>query len=421
MIEYNYNFEITRALKSLESALDDIEIRTYNDRTKEYKDRIKVNVKYGPKSRILEDLKGQPDTIKFPTVALSPGGMGRDAERVKNKLDDILYENEDGTFYNVQAIPWNIKVNMTILAKYYGDIEQIIQNFALFFNPYIVVSQKEAQTNNELRIEIFWDGGDIRLESLDPLPNNKEQRITAETSFTIKTWLFRVKKDPVYKICSINESIIPVDKFYCDYETLTANNNSSEKLDYVIEGCPNIRWVDPYRLLTNEAPIINLKGTGFNDTFALIVSGSNVNMYGSTEYFPGSAQGDMTPVYGQLVKDFTYIDYNNLSFSLPSPSATGFIDIIAVNLCGYGKLTIGANRCMRMENPYPISVPEHYSWCVDQYPYLNGLIVANELNTINEIDFSKTITVVDETIDRDALLEQIRQLMLLGNIDKDEI
>ena len=113
---------------------------------------------------------------------------------------------------------------------------------------------------------------------------------------------------------------------------------------------------------------------------------------------------------------------NSLTFTLPAPSGLGFIDIIAVNECGWGKLTEDANRCNRVENPYPVTDPEHYNWCVLQFPYLNGLISTHDLNTAVFDESVQIVELEEEPIlDRDAILEKIRELMELGSLTVDDL
>lgn len=383
MIDYNYNFEIATNLKMFESSFDDVIIKRYDDITKVAKDSIKVNYIYGPKNRILQDLKGQPDTIKFPIIAITTTGHKRDVNRIKNKIDDIIYKNDDGTYISLRAIPWNISVKMTILAKYQSDMDQIIQNFAVYSNPYIVYSWQEPRSGREVRTEVLWDG-DIAVEYPDELVPTKSYRVTATANFVIKTYLFRTVTEPVTPICYIKTDYVLTDKFYCNYNDLVDNTSSNQTDSYAITGRPLLRYVAPYYIIEGNTPEMKLQGYSMGDVHGIFLSGSNPNMYPLTEYKPFSA---LDSFFGYAVPEFSKSD-NLLNFTLPAASADGFVDIIAVNTCGYGKLTEDSNRCGRMENPYPVDSPQHASWTVAQYPYMNGLIMANFFDPyrINDAD-----------------------------------
>jgi hypothetical protein len=376
MDTYNFNFEITKNLKMFESVFDDVIIKRFDNVTGTPKDAIKVNYLYGPKSRILNDLVNKPDTIKFPAVAVTCTGMGRDADRVMNKLQDIIYQDPVTKGYvNLRAIPWNINLQMTIMTKYQMDLDQIMQNFAVYTNPYIVYSWREPKSGREIRVEVEWDG-QMSIDypgGTSDLPANMPFRVMATTNFTIKTWLYRTTLTPVKPICFIYEDIVVTDNFYCDYDTLTAHTSASSMKDsYILKGKPTLRFVKPYDIEINTTPRITLQGSGFNNTFAVIVSANNPHMFRNTNYVLTSSNFSFN---GQIVPNFSVDADNQLSFYPPAPSATGKFDIIAINPCGYGQLTIDCDRTGRDHNPYSPSSPYYNTWETLQYPYLSGINV----------------------------------------------
>jgi len=399
------------------SAFDDTIIKRYDDVSGAIKDSIKVNYIYGPKTRILQDLQGQTDTVKFPIVAVTVTGMGRDNERVKNKLDDMVYKKSDGSHVNLKSIPWNINIEMNILAKYQTDLDQILQNFAVHSDPYIIYSWKEPKTGREMRTEVLWDNN-IAVEYPTELDNTKSYRITAKANFIIKTWLFRSVLSPVGTICKIDTDYIFTDNFYCNYDSLLSHTSATETDSYTLSGRPILRYVAPYFIKSGTSSSITLQGYNFESVESLYVSASN-GMYNLTEYDPLST-GNVA-FNGLMVDEFNKTP-NELTFSIPAPSGLGFVDIIAVNKCGWGRLTEDANRCNRVENPYPITDPEHYNWCVLQFPYLNGLISTEDLNTAVFDETIQIIQIEDEPIlDRDTIIERIRELMELGEITVDDL
>lgn len=420
MNEYNYNFEITKNLKMLESALDDIEIRRYEDMTEKMTDRIKVNFVYGPKTRVLQDIKGRPDTVKFPIIGMTMTGMNRDDARNKNKIQDIIYQKPGGGYTNIRAIPFNINVQLNILAKFQQDIDQIIQNFVIFMNPYLVYSIKEPKTGNKLNVEVHWDGQvaiDYPTVGGD-LANNLPYRLTATLNMVIKTWLFRTAQEQVKPICFIYDDIVITDILSCDYDKLkeTTSNNVTES--YSISGIPQLRYVNNYYFKNTDSPIINVEGGGFERVTSLFVSGSDTLMYPMSAY----TAPDGTVFNGYPISQYSILSPQKISFKLPTSNTIGFTDIIAVTDCGWSKLTKDANRCNRVENPYPVTEPEHYNWCVQQYPYLNGLIITNNLNDMGVIDTNEDIIYYEEnTIDRDAIIDKIKDLMQLGNVSVDDL
>ncbi len=428
MIEQNHNFEIETALLHFQSALDGAVINRYagdwadpsqNLATRQASQKIKVNYVFGPKQRIIADLEGKTDTVKFPIVAICPTGMGRDDARLKNKNDTIKFRLKDGNYGNYHVIPWNINVSISIMTRFQEDMTQIISNFAVISNPYFIFSWREPKTGLDVRAEVYWDG-QMSMEypgASNDLPPNTPFRVMGTANFVIKTFLYRTEIENTAKICKIDTDIIIPHKFYCNYDKLSEDNNVNAVDNHIIEGRPQLRYIDNWYLKTGDSFKINIQGDGFALTDAIYLSGNSDDIYPLKEYEHAGIK-----FKGYLVPEFDIIDSQHLSFHLPSPSAFGFVDILAINECGIGQLTVEANRCARVLNPYPIDNPEHYNWCVLQFPYLNGLVVSNNLNDNFEIDPNEEIIYFDQdNFDKDAIIEQIRTLMQMADISIEEI
>jgi hypothetical protein len=336
MEDYNYNFEKRNLLLHFISAFDGVKIKRF-DGSKFAKEVIKVPFVFAPKSHILYDVIGVTDSIRLPIMAAEIKSENRDNERVKNKIDKIVYKNNNGSFVSLQVIPWNIEIEMNILTKFQEDMDQIVQNFSVNTNPYAIISWQEPKSGRELRTEILWNG-DISFQypaTANYSPKEPPFRVTATTSFTIKGYLFKTYIENPKPICLINTNISFTDTFFCNYATLTAYISDSSTDSYSITGRPVMRFVAPYYVKEGTSPIITVTGYSFHDTISVFVSGSNSEMYSVSTFKPFSGLDSFNafPVE-QFEKSF-----NKLSFSLPSPNSSGFIDVIAVNSCGYGLLT----------------------------------------------------------------------------------
>jgi hypothetical protein len=426
--EQNHNFEIETALLHFQSALDGAIINRYagdwadpsqNLTTRNAEQKIKVNYVFGPKQRIIADLEGKTDTVKFPIVAICPTGMGRDDTRIKNKNETIKFRLQDGNYGNFNVVPWNINVSVTIMTRFQEDMTQIISNFAVVSNPYIVFSWREPKTGLDVRAEVYWDG-QMAMEypgASSDLPPNAPFRVMGTANFVIKTFLYRTEIENTAKICKIDTDIIIPHKFYCNYDSLSEESNINGIDNHIIEGRPQLRYVDNWYMKVGDTKKITIQGDGFALTNAIYLSGDNPETYPLKEYFYGNEK-----FQGYIVPEFEIIDSQHISFILPPPSAFGFVDVIAINECGFGQLTVEANRCARVLNPYPPDNPNHYNWCVSQFPYLNGLVISNNLNDNFEIDPNEEIIYFEqEVVDKDAVLQQILSLMKLADISIEEI
>ena len=176
------------------AAFDDIIINRYN-RSREVVDKIQVRYLYAPKERVVFDLINKNQNITVPAVAVTIGGIERDGERVFNKIFgmyDVLKDTSHSPFVPA-PVPVNLDITMSVITRFQTDMDQILSNFIPYANPYIILSWPlpEAFTNEviELRSEVLWSGS-ITMAYPDELQANSTARVTADTQFTIKGWLF---------------------------------------------------------------------------------------------------------------------------------------------------------------------------------------------------------------------------------------
>jgi len=217
----SYYFEIKDVMLQFISAFDDVIIKRF-DRGRSTTDKIQVKYVYAPKKRVLEDLINKSQHITLPVISVSQASISRDVTRVFNKLEGTYHSanpSDDirvtGSDYLPPPLPININVNMSILCKYQSDMEQILQNFMVYTNPYIVISwraPKDLLTKvHEIRSEVLWSG-DISLDYPYDIQSTQPARITADTTFTIKGWIFPYRSTtggaPIY---TVDSTFTPVD------------------------------------------------------------------------------------------------------------------------------------------------------------------------------------------------------------------
>ena len=212
MKNYTFNFEVQTLLEQFVSAFNDIIIKRY-DNTKTLvapTSGFKVNFVYSPKQRVYATLNTPaPGGLTVPAVAVSINSISRDNSRVFNKLEGFSIPNNNSLSNDfvkkiLQPVPINIGVNMTIVTKFQSDMDQIITNFAPYCDPYIIISWKLPFANNyEIRTEVLWSG-QINLSYPNDAGPTQPFRISADTSFTIKGWLFKKSDEIVKKVYTID-------------------------------------------------------------------------------------------------------------------------------------------------------------------------------------------------------------------------
>lgn len=338
------------------AAFDDVVIARYNkDRQKQ--DQINVRYIYAPKERVMYDIINQNKTITLPAIAVNITGVSRDETRVFNKLDGFYYQGvpgEENTSSHLKSpIPVNISLKVSILSRYQTDMDQIISNFVPFCNPYVVVSWKvptafALTTEQEIRSEILWDGN-IAMNYPTELTSSQKARITADTSFTIKGWLFKDTSEPAGNIYYIDQNYNAESKleYYDNFESLSGNSYTfpvssgliADTSNKEISGTPTIsdmfyNGVQLFESITLSPGVtgnVLLKGNRFNDITSVLLSTNNSSYYTNLTSIDTFTR--QTPISGQVVK-YTVIDDNRMTVDMPSINS-GSIRFIPFNLAGY--------------------------------------------------------------------------------------
>ena len=222
-----FHFEIKDLLTQFIAAFDDVIIKRFQrrdnsnfGRNKEARQEIEVRYVFAPKQRVMYDIINKAQNLTLPAVAVDLVSVSRDESRVFNKLSPSLIPTERNADKNFEdsvflmPTPVNLKVNMSILARYMSDVDQIISNFIPYTNPYIILSWKVpnvygAKYVQEIRSEVLWSG-ELTYNSPTDTTYNDHFRITVDTSFTIKGWLFPEQKDTVPVTFKVDANIFTV-------------------------------------------------------------------------------------------------------------------------------------------------------------------------------------------------------------------
>jgi len=217
-----FYFEIKDVLTQFVAAFDGVVIKRFNNK-REVQDKIKVRYLYAPKQRVIHDLLNKAKHITLPVVSVNITNIARDNTRVFNKLDSSYYLTTESTTPSgdvgredrvPQPVPVNINVNMSILTKFQTDMDQILSNFIPYNNPYIIISWKVPGefTNipQEIRSEVLWNDN-VSIVYPTEMPPDSPYRVSADTSFTIKAWLYRKDTTPVKTIFQVETNTFALE------------------------------------------------------------------------------------------------------------------------------------------------------------------------------------------------------------------
>lgn len=226
MKQYNYFFEIRSIIKQFEKAFDNIIIKRY-DKNNIAKDQISVRYIYAPKQRALYSITDLQKNYQVPAIAINISQISRDLNRNQNIILPNSYINNSTKIYGeyLTPLPINIDIQMSIISRNEDDIWQIISNFAPYSNPYIILSFPVPPEFNlpniqEIRTPVDWNGSinlDFPVNNVDP---KTDMFYTADTSFTVKGWLFKPAKPLGGIIYNINTN------FYSEMKERDYNNTT---------------------------------------------------------------------------------------------------------------------------------------------------------------------------------------------------
>ena len=214
-----FHFEVKNLLTQFIAAFDDVVISRWN-KDRSAKSNIEVRYVFAPKHRVMYDIINKAQNITLPAVAVDLTSISRDETRVFNKLvpsyiSTTFDDNPRNVSKFLMPVPVNLEVKMSILARYMEDVDQIVSNFVPYNNPYIILSWPVPKAfgteyDQEIRSEVLWSG-DLNYNTPTDTTYSDKFRITVDTSFTIKGWLFPEKKDTQGTIYVVDNNFIAVD------------------------------------------------------------------------------------------------------------------------------------------------------------------------------------------------------------------
>lgn len=365
MKNYTYNFEIKDLLTQFVAAFDDTVIKRFN-RAGAPEQEVEVRYVFAPKQRIMHDVVNKAQNLQLPVVAVNLTSVSYDTDRVFNKLHN--FDNASGV-NSASSIrtptPVNLTVNMSILCRYMQDMEQILSNFIPYADPYIVLAWKEPVSDAldsdviEIRTEVLWDQN-INLNTPTETTYSDKFRIIADTSFTIKGWLFRNQNEtsnPIYFIennfintsptYSFNQALTSLE-YEAFFDSLTAD--AGYDIDTIsLSGIPeitNVYFNTSASLLEVNGPVTvtsgaytyntnsyTLLGSHYNETEFVLLSSNSTLTSGFTSLsttYTGVVSGYLLPA-----ANWTVLSDEVINITLPLLLDSGKFDIIIKNPAGW--------------------------------------------------------------------------------------
>ena len=352
MREQPFYFEIKDIMTQFVGAFNNI-IISRHDKDRDVRSKVHVRYVYAPKQRVVHDLTNKAKHLTLPVVAVNIGSVSRDESRVFNKIEGSYFASEEThlgsirseksqtTYRMPQPVPINIEVNMSVLARYQTDVEQIISNFVPYNDPYIVISWKLPEgfssKDEEIRSEVLWNGN-LSMNYPDELSGTTPYRLACDTSFTIKTWLFKKHRSPVNNIFQITTNLSPVPEINSDFSFITPYYDELTESSYTsglgppLTAAPFITHIDTERYEENE-----ILGYNMSSTTGVYLSSNEINSLSGVEVVPftDSYLSSIYPSFSGVPINYNIVNDNKVYFDLPEVPENMTYDLIIQNIGGY--------------------------------------------------------------------------------------
>ena len=353
MQDYTFHFEIKDLLTQFLQAFDGAIVKRYNDE-RVASGTVGVRYVYSPKQRVLFDLVDKAQHITLPCVAFNIASISRDTNRVFNKLEGQYYNDATSDTKNrhvLQPVPINISISVSIMARYQTDMDQILSNFVPYSDPYFVISwTREGLPYNEIRTEVLWSGNLSLTYPMD-LNNNQPARVTCDTGFTIKGWLFKADTASIGRIFKIENNFYNVNEVPNSQNAVNTFNEIAKALsatDYIetatISARPFLAYSNRWLANVGASGTATILGNMFDYTTSVYVSGTSGMFTDTTILSTYSTVSSLSAYYPtlsgvKLINNYTISNNNSINLIYPAPSSTGYFDIIIANPAGYGILS----------------------------------------------------------------------------------
>jgi hypothetical protein len=313
----------------------------------------------------MHDIVTKSQNATLPVVTIDLTNIRRTPDRVFNKQDSFYHNTSRQHTPALIAkyrtpVPVQLSVNLSILAGYQLDLEQIASNFIAYFNPYIILSTKVPTElgpdyDLEVRTKATWND-DLAISTPTELTHADKFRRVGETSFTIDTWIYPEAVDdakPIYFIeanfHAVSGKILDTSSYYrlsSESFTLSTYPGSTQHVDTItLSGTPTItnvflstsgKFVPHYtsiQALTGTQRTFLLYGHQFDKLDYVLLSSNNETLMPGFTSLPSTYYGEVS---GYMITSYEVLNKNMLQISTgTSISGIGNVNIITYNAAGW--------------------------------------------------------------------------------------
>ena len=345
MQNYTYNWEVKDLLTQFLQAFDGAIVKRYDNKGNAG-NNIAVRYVYAPKQRVLFDLVDKAQSFTLPVVAFWITSVSRDQSRVFNKLygqfnsnPNISGPNFSTADQNLQPVPVNIEISVSILTRFQTDMDQILSNFVPYSDPYFIISwARKGMPGIEIRSEVLW-GGQLQMGYPTEQQSTQPTRVTCDTTFTIKGWLFKADSNPVGRIFKIDTNFYPVSGTPT-LDNLDYLTDPSLTESFTISARPQPAYISKYLTTVGLSGTVDIWGNMLSYTNAVYISGGPGMFTNTRSVSTFAGSNSLSAVYPPLDNVTPALNYfiqsdNKITVTYPAPLVDGVVNVILFNEAGY--------------------------------------------------------------------------------------
>ena len=176
------------------------------------------------------------------------------------------------------------------------------------------------------------------MEYPDNLTGTDPYRLSADTTFTIKTWLFKKVETPVENIYKITTNISPIGELPEISFTLPMYDKVTER-SYVeglgppLTAAPFVTHVEDHESTTDKI----VYGYNFGDTNSVYISSNSINMLSGerVQLFDKTAMNSLYPPFTGVPVEYDITSDNTIVMNTQLTPETEPYDVIIVSAGGY--------------------------------------------------------------------------------------
>ena len=189
-MSFYYYKVIRKTIVQFLDIFNNIQIAKYNKDDGTVREMITVPLKFAPKDKAYAWLHDRSEDAMLPMMAVNLTSVEHAVERVGSTKDKITQSTTSSTISQfLNPVPYNFSFDLSIVAKYMVDVDQILEQILPNFNPIAQMRVRLEEIDYSFDTKIHFTGAspDLSLE----IPEENYRLVAWTLGFTVQGYLFK--------------------------------------------------------------------------------------------------------------------------------------------------------------------------------------------------------------------------------------